>query len=234
MLELSELNHLGSRLRAVIVTHQSWATSIITGLAASNILSEENTTVGIIEFTPLHKPTVTEIIENRGLDSSMIRFYEGFKGFLEACRNEGAVIVHSVGYDLSLHKKELSKHTQDIRVVFTHANKGLSLILRFPVYRLIHVEGKVFRVICRGGIEYTVEVTKNGIEQVVEKESSIERRAYNIILDSMSEYGVLTIKDAVNIISANLGVDRNYARRILYKLVSDGKLRIEKGMVEIK
>ena len=231
---MSELNYLGSRLRAVVVTHQSWATSIMAGLAASNIISEENRRVHIIEFTPVHKPTVTEIIESRGLDFSKLVFHTGVKGFIEACRTGEPVIIHSIGYDLSMHRKELSRHIQDVRAVFTHANKGLSLILRFPVYRLIHVEGRIFRVVGRGGVEYTVEITKNGVEEVVKKESSIERRALNLIIDSMSEYGALTVKDAVNIISANLGVDRSYARRILYKLVGDGKLRINKGMVEIK
>jgi len=64
-----------------------------------------------------------------------------------------------------------------------------------------------------------------------DKPSGIAGRAYEVLRNALVEYGEIRARDAVNIISHELGVDKNTARSLLYKLVSEKYARVVKGRV---
>ncbi len=226
---MRELNLIGSRIRAVIVSHHSWATSILAGIAAGNIIIEENETPVIVEATPVHRPTIESVLGQKGVDPTHV-MYTGFP----PGRVEGKpLIIHSVGYDISKHKSFLLSNMVRIRVILLHANKGVSVLLRYPLFRLVHLRDKVFKVSRPGRRTSVVEISVEGVREVREKESTIEKQALNAVIDAMSEFGQLSVKDAVNIIAANLELPRQESRKILYKLVSEGRLKVRRGIIEL-
>jgi len=64
-----------------------------------------------------------------------------------------------------------------------------------------------------------------------DKPSGIAGRAYEVLKNALVEYGEIRTRDAVNIISHELGVDKNTARSLLYKLVSEKYAKVVKGRV---
>ncbi len=226
---MRELSLIGSRIRAVIVSHHSWATSILAGVAARNIIVEENETPVIVEVTPVHRPTIESVLSLKSIDPTRVTY----TGFPPSGVESKPLIIHSVGYDISKHKSFLLSNMMRIRVVLLHANKGVSMLLRYPLFRLVHLRDKVFKVSRPGGRTSVVEISIEGIREVREKESTIEKQALNTVFDAMSEFGQLSVKDAVNIIAANLGIPRQESRKLLYKLISEGKLKVKGGIIEL-
>ncbi len=72
----------------------------------------------------------------------------------------------------------------------------------------------------------------NGLEIVFEdKPHGVLGRAYEVLKKAFIEYGELYVRDAVSIISRELGVSRDNARELLSKLVINKYVRIEKKHV---
>jgi len=56
-------------------------------------------------------------------------------------------------------------------------------------------------------------------------------KALSILKEAAAEYGNYTTKDAITIVSANMGISRNFARKILADLTSYGFIEINKGYI---
>jgi hypothetical protein len=222
------LENLGSGSRAVVVSHQSWATTILTALASYNIIIAEKKRPIISEATPTHHPSIARFLEKKGVSEDLYPIFTDFP----FKQGQEPIIVHSVGKDLSEYHKYLRENLFAVRVVFTHANKGLSTILRFPVIRLVSIKGKVFKVQeSTTRKHYVIEINEEGLNKISYSGKSFTGKAYEILLDAMSNFGEITVKDAVYILRGNMGIDNRLAREIIGRLVEERKIRIKKGVV---
>jgi len=68
---------------------------------------------------------------------------------------------------------------------------------------------------------------------LVEKPLGLYGEALKLIEDAVIEYGELTIKDAVNILVNQLGLDKNSARKIIGKLVYEKHIVVKKGRITL-
>ncbi len=66
-----------------------------------------------------------------------------------------------------------------------------------------------------------------------EQLSGIYKKALEVLMNSMSVYGEISIKDAIRIMVHELGVERGYARRILEWLMRHRYIRVVKGKITI-
>jgi len=62
-----------------------------------------------------------------------------------------------------------------------------------------------------------------------EKPSGLAGRAYEVLKNALVEYGELGVRDAVRILAHELSLDRDRARELLYKLVSEKYIKLVKG-----
>ncbi|MET1159748.1 MAG: hypothetical protein ABWW65_02195 [Thermoprotei archaeon] len=65
------------------------------------------------------------------------------------------------------------------------------------------------------------------------KPPGILGRAYEVLANALIEYGELSIRDAVVVLSSELGIDKKKAREIVYMLASKGFMSIEKNRIII-
>jgi len=68
---------------------------------------------------------------------------------------------------------------------------------------------------------------------LIEKPLGVYGEALKLIEDAVIEYGELTIKDAVNMLMNQLGLDKNSARKIIGKLVYDKHIVVKKGRITL-
>ena len=95
--------------------------------------------------------------------------------------------------------------------------------------------------ISRAGEEYIARIRGEEIrfriiggDIVVEPALSPElREAYTLLRNAMMEYGELTVRDAVFILSRELGYTKDEARKILGRLTEKKYLRITRGLINI-
>ncbi|MEM4723172.1 MAG: hypothetical protein QXJ42_05220 [Desulfurococcaceae archaeon] len=80
--------------------------------------------------------------------------------------------------------------------------------------------------------KYRFRIIDNSIE-FIDKPEGVYGKVYSIIRNNILEYGELSIKDAVNIVSKELGVSKEYARKLISKLVVEKYIRVEKGFLSI-
>jgi hypothetical protein len=86
-------------------------------------------------------------------------------------------------------------------------------------------------IVSIGGEEYRVKI--QGTKITEEKLSGELEQTYELIREAMIEYGELTVRDTVFLVSKSLSIDRNKARRIIQQLVEKKYLRINKGTINI-
>ncbi len=225
------LEDLGSRVRGVIVSHHSWATSILAAQASYNIIENERRQPAISEASPIHRPTIESFLDKRKINEKL---YPVYVSFPPPENIENPLIIHSVGFNLGNYHSLLRRLLYNIRVVFVDANRGLGTILRFPVYRLVWARGKVFKVYRGSKLIEVVEVTGEGIDKASLSSSRTLRLAYEALLEAMANYGELRVKDAVYVIMASVGVDSRRARSVLGELINEGKVVVKKGVVMLK
>jgi len=65
----------------------------------------------------------------------------------------------------------------------------------------------------------------------IERPSGLTGKAYDIITHAMIEYGELTIKDTIRLLVSELGIDKEEAKRILSKLLTEKYIRVEKKRI---
>ncbi len=74
----------------------------------------------------------------------------------------------------------------------------------------------------------------NGINIIeIDKPPGRLGEAYSLLRESILEYGELRVRDVVFILSKNLGISRDEARRILSELTRRKYIGVRKGIVEI-
>jgi hypothetical protein len=90
--------------------------------------------------------------------------------------------------------------------------------------------------------EYVFKIPQEGLSirvrlgeelRVVEKPPGTYGRAYEVLKSAMSDYGELTVKDAVRLISLELGVDKQRARNILVWLTRRKYFKVARGRLSL-
>jgi len=73
-----------------------------------------------------------------------------------------------------------------------------------------------------------------GLEFIVEERPfGVYGRAYEVLRRAIVEYGELRIRDAVLVLTSELGLDKSRARIILSKLLSEKYFKVDKGRITI-
>jgi hypothetical protein len=84
-----------------------------------------------------------------------------------------------------------------------------------------------------GGVgAFRVRFTESGIEEVPGPEGVLGR-AYIIIKESLFTYGEMTVKDAIRIISKELGLDKAEARKVLLNLARKRYIVVVSGRITL-
>jgi hypothetical protein len=79
---------------------------------------------------------------------------------------------------------------------------------------------------------FRVRLTESGVEEVPGPEGVLGR-AYTIIKESLFTYGEITVKDAVRIISKELGLDKAEARKVLLNLARKRYIAVVSGRITL-
>jgi hypothetical protein len=107
---------------------------------------------------------------------------------------------------------------------------------RTPGYTRIYVKnitnGEYSLIEPKTGI-YVRFTFKEGNIVFQEQLSGFYKKALDVLMNSMSTYGEISVKDAIRIIVHELGVERGYARRILEWLARHRYIRVIKGKITI-
>lgn len=83
-----------------------------------------------------------------------------------------------------------------------------------------------------GGLPLRLVFAESGLK-VVEKPPGIYGKAYDLLKQAMIDYGEVTVKDAVRILTLELGVSTNRAREVLLWLTRNMYLRVVKGKLSL-
>lgn len=217
LLERLGLDRLG------VVTHSSNLAAMVVRRAVLNNSPYADAKVGVLRLSPLSSSVLAELAEAIG-----DRLYVFDRPTDVGASFRGKLFVVGVAANVKAHELDALRGLVYLLVT----DKGLLVRrLGLPAWRLVSVEPGVF--LARGP-EGSVRVSVVGNE-LVESEvlTDLQSEAYKVILDGMAEYGEMTVKDAVNIISARLGVSKERARELLGELVRLRMLKAEKGRIEL-
>ena len=225
---LTSLKELGVT-RAIIVTSRAGLANLLVAHAIANLKKRENLDANIIENSILHKETLLEFLARMKIE------WNGkvFSGIESLGRAEPPIILYSIGKDVIQHKKLILSHKFEIRVLFVPASKGLGTLLGYPVIRITGLEGKFYRASSSmyGTVNFVMDL--NGLREYRSRSENLVWKAKNLLIDSMMDYGEITTKDALIILSARLGMTKEEARKLLSMLVERGEVRIKKGRIEL-
>lgn len=78
---------------------------------------------------------------------------------------------------------------------------------------------------------FRIIVSSTGIDVADDKPPGLLGSILDVLRRSMLEYGELSVKDAVNIVHHELGLENSVARRMIYRLVNEKFLEIRKGRI---
>ncbi len=103
--------------------------------------------------------------------------------------------------------------------------------LRRDVVRLQRVSGSLY--LLRGGRDACmVEISGGKISEA--KPRGYEARALSILMHASVEYGPLSVRDAVDVLSSELSMDRSRTRMLLSRLAERRLITVEKGFVLVE
>lgn len=80
---------------------------------------------------------------------------------------------------------------------------------------------------------FRLRITGGVVEAVENKPSGFVGRVYEVLKNSLMEYGELKVKDAVNVLKHELGLTKQQALMYLRKLASERFIEVKKGYVTV-
>jgi hypothetical protein len=223
-----DLSILGTKLKAVIITHHGIGATYLTAFAASNALREGKKPT-IVEFSPINRNLFERFISIRGFSLDEVSFEQDLKA-----PGTFPIIIFAVGFDLRPLVAELEKYSHVISFVTTHVGTSLGLALKARVFGLKELGNNIYVLEDRRNREKIyLEMNQFKITEVQYLGKKIDNESFRVLLDSMAEYGEISTADAIFILQGKLKLSRTEARRILYELVKDGKMKIEGGKLRL-
>jgi len=118
-------------------------------------------------------------------------------------------------------------------LVFTTPGSRVKIPLFFKRIYISRINQETYLVRIKPGNKTLRLITGPGGIRVVDKPLGIHGEAYSIVARLMAEYGEILVKDAVRALMLELGVDKETARRILYKLIEEKYLRVVNGRISM-
>ncbi len=85
-----------------------------------------------------------------------------------------------------------------------------------------------FLIVCTNGIYKCFKIIG---EELAPIEQCLEIEAYRIMKEYSIEFGALRLKDCINVLTLELGVDKRQAREIISNLARVGLVRLRKGLI---
>lgn len=224
-----DLGIIGTKLKAVVITHYGNGATYLTALAVTNFLREGKTPI-VIELSPLNRNLFESFISERGFNPEEVILKKEL-----SISSHFPTIIYSVGFDLRPLSAELGKNSHTISFIATHVGTSIGLIIKARVFTLKLLRNNIFVLEDKHSREKIyLEMNQLKIIEIEHVDRMINLEAYRILLDSMAEYGELSTTDAVLILQGNFKITKEEARRILHDLLKEGKLKIEKGKLKLK
>ncbi|ADI32407.1 hypothetical protein [Staphylothermus hellenicus] len=122
---------------------------------------------------------------------------------------------------------------ENILITLTPGNYSFKIPRSYTKIFLKQIQHSIYELLFTDNNErYRVRIGENKVF-LVEKPPGILGRAYEILRESMIEYGELTVKDAAIILSKELGVNKVEARKILSELVLRKYIRVVHGFINL-
>ncbi|ABN70252.1 hypothetical protein Smar_1157 [Staphylothermus marinus F1] len=122
---------------------------------------------------------------------------------------------------------------ENVLITLTPGNYSFKIPREYTKIFLKQIQHNIYELLFTGSNErYRVRIEGNKVF-LVEKPSGILGKAYEILRESMIEYGELTVKDATIILTKELGVNKVEARKILSELVMRKYIRIIHGFINL-
>lgn len=145
----------------------------------------------------------------------------------DACREEHNTVLVVAPRNLSALVKCKSRNL----VVFSRASRdqGLKGFTRFYLRKVPGVNEYLLECFDRG-VTTRVGLEPGGLT-VIESPPGIQGLAYEALKNALSAFGELTVKDAVLVLSKELGLDKKKARAVLVALAKRSYIRVYKGRV---
>ncbi len=199
----------------IIEAHEAWAKELLFVYIA--LEGSRNRKVVLHSFRPWH----VELLNNMSKlikDANLNNIVLSEKVYEECPKNEDKILYEFLDPNNEL-LASLVKHLRYCRNVIVYVTPPIKLKLyNWSKARLKRVYGKEFLLITSRGSRLRLVIDVNYIG-VVESPQGILGRALNILRKGIVEYGELTLRDAIDLISYNLGISRNEARKILGLLI---------------
>jgi hypothetical protein len=212
--------------RIGIVTHNSNLASLLIRRAISNnIATGRNMKVCVVELTPINKNVIYDLLESSVQENIVFTDNPG-----SAMNFDGKIFLVSIGRPISQPFRDLSFPRMNLYLLIS--DKSFSMRkMGLETWRVITLEPGSFLMKSQS---YSLKIVQKDNDLIEEEPLSDNLfEAYNLIVDSMMEFGELTVKDTINILMSNLGITKDKAREILEDLQRLRKIKINKGKIEL-
>jgi len=210
-LKADEVVHLLSRGKYIAISPYIWVNSILISEVALNLLNRYEV-INLIDLVGFRYEVLERVAARRGMLKELSRIIIGQR------------IQPSVIFELD-EKPSLLRN----KPIFATASKWLKAfkdygyrkvsVRRASSLPIFSVEGEDFRALVR--------ITPQGLEDV--KISPQMQRILYIIEESLEIYGPFKFRDAIIIISKELGISKEESRTLLKQLIKQGLIKIVKG-----
>jgi len=212
-----------------IVTHNSNLASKLIARAVLNVSQsgEAGQSISIVELSPIDEVEVLRISEAATAGGTRVFF---FKSIAEARLLGGRAFLVAIGLRQPLALREVFGLKEKLYLLISDRAEAMRR-LGLEIWRITSLQPGVY-VAKKSGESAKLRID-NGELKEEELLSDISKAALDALIESMLEYGELTIKDAVNIISARFGLSRDKAREVLEELRSSRKISWKRGKLEL-
>jgi len=212
-----------------IVTHHSNLASKLIARAVLNVSQSgvAGQSISIVELSPIDEVEVLRISEAANAGGTRVFFS---KSVAEARLLGGRVFLVAIGLGQPLALHEVFGLKERLYLLISDRAEAMRR-LGLEIWRIASLQPGVY-VAKKSGESAKLRID-NGELKEEELLSDVSRAALDALIESMLEYGELTIKDAVNIISARFGLSKDKAREVLEELRSTRKISWKRGKLEL-
>ncbi len=113
----------------------------------------------------------------------------------------------------------------------TYVRSGRRALGDAVMCTVVSIDAGKYAMLCR---DLNIACFKFVGERIAEESCGLEVEALKVLSSYQREFGSLTVRDAVNALSLELGISRDEARRVLGRLKLMKVIDLKKGFVELK
>ncbi|AFH43174.1 hypothetical protein FFONT_1186 [Fervidicoccus fontis Kam940] len=198
-----------------------------------NIYKSEGVEVFAVEISPINRNIIEKYIQANCNQASINIIPPHSIEELQMKKNNTNVpiIIFSIGENLDDYINDFLRLKRNVRLLFTHVSKGINRIFGMNILRLEKDYSGFY--IKYGGLKKYLKYKNGKLLEADEGESYFLEKAYKVLLDSMLEFGEITLEDATNVLMGRLKISKNEAKKLLYELIKRKKLEFKGGILHI-